>query len=438
MLIACGLILLLSGCASYSYTFESVENAIARQQPDQALHILEKLQRRGLFFKKADVLYELNKAMILRMQQRYRESNAAFEQAKRLMEKYDAISLTEQAGSLVINDATRAYVGAPFEQVLLHLYSALNYLQLGQRDEARVEALQVDQRLQQLNERIKNPIYTEDAFARYLNGIIYEELGEYSDAMIACRKSYQAYQKYRKYFAVSTPESLQKALLRLSRQQGLEQEYRNYENTFNLPRGKSVYERRQFAELVYVLSSGLAPVKKEHSVNVIAPTSGQFVRVALPYYEERPDDLAGVRLILRNTASGLETPVSGELVQDIDNIAEKTLQSQLPAITARAAARAVAKYQLTREVGRQDQLLGILSNIVNVVTERADTRSWLTLPKHIYLARVAIEPGVYDIEVEFLSAYGHILETKQLRHVVLKAGHSDYLAYRRVSSVALQ
>ncbi|WP_455210692.1 COG3014 family protein [Kaarinaea lacus] len=438
-IIICGLlfVLSLSGCASYSYSFNAVEHAIVEQKPDQALAVLEKLHKQGSFFKKADVLYLLNKAMVLRMQQQYEASNQAFEQAKLLIEQYDAFSLTEQAGSFMFNDATRAYMGEPFEQVLLHLYAALNYLELGKPDDARVEALQVDQRLQRLNSKIKNPVYTEDAFVRYLTGIIYEQLGEYSNAMIACRKAYEAYQKYQTHFGVHAPESLQQALLRLSKQQGLDDEYRRYQQAFNEQEKVSVYQRRDFGELVLVVNSGLAPVKREEGVTTIVPTSGQLVRVAVPKYMARADNLRGINVRAINRDSNSEVQSKGELVQDIDNIAFKTLEAEMPTILARSAARVVTKYQVTRELSRQDNALGILSNVFNILTERADTRSWLTLPKTIHLVRIALEPGTYDINLEFLSSYGAALENKQMPGITINPGQTHYITHHRVPAVAL-
>jgi len=440
-IIVCALLffeLLLPGCASYSYSFTSVERAIVDQRPDEALKILEKLHGGSSFFSKANVLYELNKAMVLRMQQQYEASNQAFEQAKSLIEQYDAFSLTEQASSFMINDATRAYLGEPFEQVLLHLYAALNYLEMGRPNEARVEALQVDQRLLRLNAKIKNPVYTEDAFVRYLTGIIYEQLGEYSNAMIACRKAYEAYQNYQKNFGVSVPSSLQQALLRLSKQQGLDDEYRHYQQVFNTEESQSVYDRHQLGELVLVVNSGLAPVKREQAINTIAPSSGQLVRIAVPYYVARSDDVRGIKLRAKNQSSGGDFQANGELVQDIDNIAFKTLEAEMPTIVARSAARAVTKYQITREMSRKDDAIGLLTNIINMVTERADTRSWLTLPKNIYLVRMALEPGIYDINLEYISSYGAILENKLVKNIDISAGDTRYLSYHRVPSLALQ
>lgn len=426
----------LCACASYSYTFKTVEQAIAQDDPQQALDVLEKIQGKGGIWNKGEVLYHLNKAMILRMQRQFEASNVEFENAKRLIEQYDAVSLTEQASSFLINDATRVYLGEPFEQVLLHFYAALNYLELDKTDEARVEALQVDLRLRQLNERIKDPIYTEDAFVRYLTGIIYEQLGEWSNAMIAYRKAYEGYQNYSKYFGVNTPKSLQMSLVRLADQQGLNEELRSYKQKFAIEQWQDAFQRQRSGELVFVLNSGFAPVKKEKSVNALAPRSGQLVRVAVPDYQTRADNVGKVKLIATNKSTQKEQTVNAELVQNIDLIAIKTLQSQMPAIMLRAAARAVAKYNVTKQAQQQDQALALLTNIINVLTETADTRSWLTLPKNIYLARAALSPGQYDLKVEFLTAGGVMVAQKNYNDISIEQNKTRYISYHRVPGVA--
>ena len=76
-----------------------------------------------------------------------------FSEAKLLAEELNALSLREQTMALTINDATRSYTGAPYELVMLNVYSALNYLELGQLDAARVETLQVDLLLGELGRK---------------------------------------------------------------------------------------------------------------------------------------------------------------------------------------------------------------------------------------------------------------------------------------------
>jgi len=98
----------------------------------------------------------------------------------------------------------------------------------------------------------------------------------------------------------------------------------------------------------------------------------------------------------------------------------------------------VAKYQVTRQLSRDEAALGILSNVLNVLTERADTRSWLTLPKNIYLARVTLEPGVYDIKLDLTAGSGAPLDVQVFNDIDIQAGQTRYLTYHRVPVQALR
>ncbi len=415
-----GAILLLSGCASYSQRFDAVEAQLAAGNPSAALQALEKNHGNS---RRDEVLYQLNRALLLRMQGEYRQSNQALEQAKRLIDELDAISVSEQAGSLTVNDTLKSYIGSDFERALLHVYAALNYLQLGLPDEARVEILQLDVLLN-LQADGEGKGYTEDAFARYLSGLVYEQLGEWSDAMIAYRRAYHDYRKYQEYFGVEPPRSLGLALLRMAEHLGLKEELREYRQAFAIAQWTPLPALRSKGEVVLIVGTGLAPSKREESTAILAPEVGVMVRVSLPRYETRPQPVGEVRL-LTDAATA-----DAELVEDIDAIAIKTLQEQMPAITARALARAVVKYRAAREAGKRDQGLGLLVNIAGFISEQADTRSWSTLPQRIYLARRFLPPGRHDVSVRLLGHGGQVLAQKQFTGVTIEAGQKVYLSWR--------
>ena len=422
------LALLFSGCASYSDSFSVIESDMAAQRFGAALETLER-QRHP---RRDRLLYLLNKAMLERMNGDYAASNRTFEAAKARMEELRGLSLREQGQSLVINDATRSYAGEEFEQVLVHLYMALNYLQLGERIDARVEALQVDERLREITQRLPENRYTEDALARYLTGMIYEELGERSDAMIAYRKAYEAYRRYGQNYSVAVPESLKHDLLRLSQQMGLTEEVRQYKKEFRIERWMSADELAEQGELIFLLHNGLAPIRREHAVTVPDPASGHFVRIAVPYYETRPTPVDGARV----TAGG--TSASAEVAEDIRAIALKDLETKMPAITARALARAVLKAQMAkaaRENARQQNqnnagaaVAAMAVEIAGLVTERADTRSWLTLPARIHLARLPLPPGTYTVKVDLLGDDGQIVSTQEYANMVIHRGAKTWLS----------
>lgn len=435
----------LGGCATYSTSFDSIEKNLAAQQYDTALKTIEARADD----KRERVLYLLDKGMVLRMKREFAASNQALEAAKQQMEKLYAASISQNALSFVVNDATVDYAGEDYEQVLVHLYMALNYLELGQRDEARVEALQVDIKLREIADKNPASKFTEDALSRYLSAMIYEELGEWSDAMIAYRKAYEAYKKYQSNFSTPVPPQLKQDLMRLAQRQGLFDELAQYQKEFGSDLSPDVAgEGGAKGELVFILSNGLAPIKRERVIETWAPPApvtmraskpGQsaqslslpvLVSIALPYYESRPSRVAGARI----SVSGQRADT--QKMEDIDAIARASLDARMAAITARAVARAVAKGAIQKsvdEVGGRDsdraaQLIGsFLVRIASVATERADTRSWLTLPANVQLARLQLPPGTYDVNVELLGADGALLATRLYPQMEIRPARKTYL-----------
>ncbi len=449
-LAACRIALLLgtfalAGCATYSDSFGAIERNISARRYDAALQEIEK--QAGT---KPDlVLYLLNKGMVLRMKRDFAGSNQALEAAKTEMERLYAASVSENALSFVVNDATTSYAGDDYEQVLVHLYMALNYLELGQLNEARVEALQVDTKLREIGEKIPGSKFTEDALSRYITGMIYEELGEWSDAMIAYRKTYDAYKKYQVNYGLAMPEMLKHDLLRLAQRQGLADEVAQYREEFGIEpqrEGSSAPERE--GELVFVLNNGLAPIKREkivgastppHSVMTDTPATYMqaspalpvFVNIALPYLESRHNKVSSARV----RVSGKQTYT--QIMEDIDAIAKSSLDSRMPAITARSIARAVSKVAIQQSVDRAGrnrnndlavELLGsLLVRVAAVATERADTRSWLTLPANVQMARLSLSPGNYTIAVDLLGADEKVVSTQEYPGIVISRKRKTYL-----------
>jgi uncharacterized protein len=416
--------LCLTGCATFSDSFSIIEHNLVMQQPGLALQALEK-QGAG---SQDRVLYLLNKGMLLRMNHDYAGSNEAFEAAKQRIGALYGVSVHEQLTSFMVNDSVQSFVGEEFEQTLIHLYLALNYLETGQPDKARVEALQIDIKLREQAEKARGNSYTEDAFARYLTGMIYEGLGEWSDAMIAYRSAYEAYTKYREKYGVAVPVFLKYDLLRLAQRQGLSDEVQKYKAAFSINTWPSEASLRDTGELVFMLHNGLAPIKREHSVVVNNPATGRLLRISVPQYQSRFTPVTKARI----TVNKKETVT--EAVENIDGIAIKSLEAKMPAITARLLARAVVKDQAAKQAGKQNDLAGLIMNVTNVLTERADTRSWLTLPHNILLARASLAPGRYTAKVELLGNNNEVIATHEFADVVINQQKKTYLSYHWVSA----
>lgn len=417
------LLLQLGGCASYSRGFEPIEAKLAAQDPAGAMKILEKQQS---FVSNEQLLYLLNKAMLQRMQHDFVGSNQSLEEAKKVIETYTATSVSEESAAFIINDTTRTYIGSPLEQVMLHVYAALNYLELNNLDAARVEALQVEVRLRQLMQDSPESALSVDPFARYLSGMIFEDLGEYSDAMIAYRKAYEAYQTHQKLYSLMIPDYLKQDLLRMSRKVGLTNEYEQLQAQFGITLQTRDNANNNKGEIVLFLHTGLAPIKREHSVATVAIQTGQMVRISLPYYQNRQQMITSARVEANGEIAQTQT------VEEIDEIAAQTLQAYMPAITARAVARAVLKYNISRETSKQNDLAGLLVNVMGLLTERADTRSWLSLPADIQMARLHLPAGTYTVSIDLQNSLDLNQQTIKLDNIEVKPGERRYISYHYV------
>ncbi|MGE0081539.1 MAG: COG3014 family protein [Thiohalomonadaceae bacterium] len=402
---------MLGGCATYSATRGALEASLAAGQYEQALKQLA--EQPGP--ERDRVLHLLDRAMLQRLAGDYGASNASFEEAKALIEEFSTVSATETSATFIINDATTTYVGEPFEQALLHAYAALNYLDLGNDEAARVEALQVDLTLEALAEDDDGPLAS-DPFARYLAGIIYERRGELSDALISYRKAYQAYKAHAGLYPIDIPASLKEDLLRLTARVGLKNEHRKFREEFGVSAWKD--PGRKEGELIVLLHNGLAPIKREDRAVILPPRAPQVVTIALPRYEPRPAGVSAARVVAGDREARTE------IVEDVNAIAQHTLSGRMPAITARALARAVAKFKITESAQKENKAAGLITNVAGLLTERADTRSWLTLPAEIQMARLRLPAGDHHVRLELLSPAGGVVETHEFDVSVAKGGQT--------------
>jgi len=413
-LLICLTLVLVSGCASYSSSFQKVELLLSQQKPAEALLELEQHPQTG----KNELLYLLDKAMLQRMTGAYELSNQTFEKAKKLVDELDATSIIEQAGAVTINDGMMSYEGEDYEQVAIHLYAALNYIKLGLWDEARVEALQVDIRLKEIAQKNETE-FEEDAFSRYLSGVIYEQLDEQDEAMIAYRKAYQTYTKQKQ----SVPAFLKHDLLRMSQFLGLKDEFQKLQQEFGIEKTASLKELSQQGEVLIIFHHSLAPIKRSDSVLVMGDKGVQH-RISLPIYQSRPSYVNTVRLNVGASS------VEANLVHDFDDIARRSFERKKPMMVARLIARTILKKAAAKNVENNNgSLAGLMVDVAGMVTETADTRSWLTLPKDIHFARFPVESGTYPASLSLIGLQGQLLQSIDLGEIEVKKGKITFLEH---------
>lgn len=382
----------LQGCSHYSQKTEGMRAKLKSGRPDLALREFETQSHDS----SDKVLTHLHKGMLKRMTGAYQKSNKDFEVAKKEMADLYTTSITKSVGSAVVNDTVRDYSGDRFEQVLIHSYMALNYISTGQLDSARVEMLQADVKMREWGE---TPL--EDPFVRYLSGIIFEALGEYDQALVSYRKAVKVYESTISQHGLPVPNQLKKDLLRVLAYEGLRNDLKHYESKFGMKHDAAAEKGKGF--VIAVLDNGLGPVKSQHTIYTWAPAIGKRLKIALPTYPGRAGRTNAARVVIN------DQPYNFDTVENIDAMARKALDAEMPGITLRALARMVVKEKAAKEAEKRGGgLLGLAFKIGGMVSEVADTRSWSSLPQEIQLVRIPLAPGKYDARIEIMSRGGVI------------------------------
>jgi uncharacterized protein len=422
-LVLVGVLLNLISCATYTASMREVDKALIDQDPAAALKALAPMAGG-----RDQSLYLLNKAMILRMQGNYAASTDAFEQAKHLMTYLEATSVSENAAALSLTENLRSFEGALYERLLLHVYLGLNYLQMDDVDSARVEAKQIDDLLKRLYPDKDAAPNGGDTFARYFSGMVYEDAGDWSDAMIDYRKAYQAY-RAEGVADSNIPADLQISLCRFADYLGLDQERDDYKQRFGIDSWPPVQPEGNDpdGQLVFVLSNGLAPRKVAATAVVQDPVSGHFFSISLPHLERRRPDVSSARIEIAD-----QSAVTRQ-VESIDYDATRALSVELPRLTAYEISRNVARQAVANQADKKQQGVGALLSLIGAAVDQADTRIWNTLPDDIQLARLRLPPGTYDLKVSLRGRSDNIVADKTFEKVLIKPGRMTFTTWHAVN-----
>lgn len=446
----CSLLLLTGslGCGPSVRHYVLVDAKQSQQKFEEADAVIEKHQ--SSYGKRNAVLYDLDRGMMLHLAGRYRDSNRYLLQAEDRIDALYTRSVTAGAGAMLTNDNTLPYEGEDFEKVMINIIAALNFVRLGEWDEALVEARKVDHKLNLLNDRYeKKNVYKRDALAQYLSGILYEGRRELNDAFISYRKAHEAYQDYEKSYGTPVPPLLASDLLRVTEALGLPEEHEGYLKQFSGTTWMSDRDLRARGEVIFISYAGHAPLKEDFFITASIP-DGQggtyLLRVAMPKFAPRPNRVRTTEVHLipgdgGGTGSGGSISQRPFLAEDITAIARKSLEDRVGRITAKAIARATTKYIIARVIRKgvdrkteENPVAGFLTdlgtNLYSVLSEQSDKRSWRTLPDEIRMARLVALPGIYTVAVEYYDHTGGLISRETFGPFELKAGEKKFLDYR--------
>jgi len=358
-------------------------------------------------------LSQLEKARLQFLAGNWPASQKSFEKAYEQVSAQDQAAKVQisrglkKASAVVTNDNAISYEVPSYEQGMLHSYQALNYLYQGSLEGALVEirranlvqerALETNQA--ELNEAQENMIDKgvnnnslqknypsmenligevknsyQNAFTFYLSGLLYEAGKQPNDAYIDYKRAIEIY---------PNNTYLQQDVLRLAKQLGMFEDYASFEQKFG---PYNANNKNNSSQVVVIFEQGIVNAKEEARLNLpIFDTHSdfKFFTFALPVYRGQLS-----RKMSLNININEKNYASQEIVR-LQSLATKDLKDQLPGLVTRQAIRLIAKEQLRRNLKKSGGDVGnILASLYNVASERADTRSWSSLPDNVQIVRM--------------------------------------------------
>jgi hypothetical protein len=432
----CAALLTAAGCATgpSGSSKASVNALLASHRYAEAEAYLE-ANKDSQYGQNNAVLFYLDKGVVLNHEGKYAESDATFDMAEQRMDQLYTVSITKAGGMMLLNDNTAEYAGEPYERVLLNVFRAMDYVFLNKHDEALVESRKLERFLQQLNDATGAPgLYKDDAFARYLDALLFADEGSMDDARISLQASDAAYSDYVRLYGMPPPR-------------------------FDFgPREK------HHGELVFIHYNGVAPRKVTRTWQIAwndaalsvrqdsgsdaqarnalnAGFKGNAITVAYPAIVQDP-----FRIVASEVWVDSRPVATTQLMENVSAIAAKSLDDRIGLIKTRAIARAATKYILAVIAGRAAKaacertcvsyacyacgMAGAAAQGIAAATETADERCWGTLPAQIRMARVKLPAGKHDVAVLFKDSMGVVVSSQTYAGVEIGDSKRTYLADR--------
>ncbi|ALO33677.1 hypothetical protein CMT41_02325 [Colwellia sp. MT41] len=438
----------LSGCASTSFSdlfsnynqqMQKVKSAQQRGDFSQALALVpERSESNGTYN-----LSLLEKARLEFLASQHQQSQQDFAQVYRHVQQAEQaakIQLSrglENIAAVISNDNATRYDIPYYEQSMLHSYQALNYLSQHDLSGALVEirranlvqnkALRANQKaLYDSQQKMANKGVSaaslaskypsmstaigevkngfQNAYTFYLSGVLYEAAGQANDAYIDYKKALEIY---------PGNVTVQQDVWRLANSLAMDNDIQLFKKRFadditkGLSQGHSqgysqgisqtAQQKSPSGQLVVLVEQGIINSKQEVSIHLPIFTSHNDVRfysLALPRYQNRLRHYSGLSLSYQG-----KRYQSQEIVR-LQSLAAKQLQDEMPAIVTRQVIRLIAKEEIRQQMSRKGGDIGnILAAIYNIASEKADTRSWSTLPDSIHILRMDFAPGTHEVEM---------------------------------------
>lgn len=445
--LAAGLALLQIGCSSVSTKRSFYQPLVAELQAgkyDSVSIAFESKAMQDRFGNKDRFLYFIDAGLAHHYAGSFDSSNIRLEQAELAAEELFTKSISRAAASLLLNDNVLEYAGEDYEILYSNLIKALNYLLEDDFDGAFVEIRRANQKLLVLEDKYAEAAkqlnsgaardssavkinydapkvrFHNDAFARWMSMHMYAADGKFDDARIDYDYLIDAFTSQPHIYNFAVPDV-----------------------TYTAEEGKAI--------LSVVALAGLSPVKDdwtlrlrtdkdldlvqvyyddEHPENTIlwqAPakiSEDYYFKLAIPKLVDRPSYIHTIRVF-----HNLQLLGELQLLEDVGSVARETFEAKKNIILIRSVLRGLAKglaaHKLKKEAdtgGLGGWLKKAAIDVATDLSENADLRCSRLLPGRIFVGDIQLEPGTYDLTIEFLDTAGDVVSRQNVSGYTVRDG----------------
>jgi len=434
--------LFLSSCRSVQSQkeqFVEVDKKVATQDFASASLSLE-ASKDKYYAKKDRVLYYLDVGLLYHYNRNTQKSNQLLSSAEDAIDELYTTSISKGAASLLLNDNVMDYDGEDYENVYLNVFKALNFLNENQFDPAFVEVRRLNNKLSQLKDKyekiaeeynksddakkkftVAQNKFNNSALGRYLSMLMYRADGKLDDARIDLEEIDKGWNSQAQLYNFPKPDFSK--CLQLSEKARV-----NFVGFVG--KAPQLFARNltihTFKDAVAIYQSD---GKEEKELDVIPwkdMTSGYHFKFSLPYMEKKGTKVARVGVELNGSqVTQLET------IESLENAAEDTYKLKEGMVYLKTIIRTVTKGILNEKANREldkktggglfGELTRLATSALVDISENADLRLARYFPARAMVGEAEVEPGTYNVTVNYYGANGQLLHSDNRGQVTISA-----------------
>ena len=440
-------LLLFVGCgwvATQKGFYDPIASELGKGDFQKAVEAIETAKAHHKYGQKDRFLYYMDAGLANHYASHFDTSNAKLTQAEYASDELFTKSISRAIGSFILNDNILEYDGEDYEVLYANLIKALNYMNADNFDEAFVEVKRANEKLNLLEQKYadvskqlkqsstvdssevnldytaKKVRFNNDAFARYLSMHMYSVEGKMDDAKLDYNLLRQAFAEQPHIYDFDPPQvryfSKDKAILSVVGLTGL--------SPAKEPLNLRIRTDKDL-DLVQILYTGPDGEDTHYGQFSIKISEDFYFKFSIPQIVPQTSQVSRIRVSADSVFIG-----ELQLLENVSLVAQETFEAKKSIIYLRSVARAIAKGLATHKAkGKADTggLVGWLKkaaiDVGSDISENADLRCSRLLPGRIYVGDFEIEPGTYDLTIEFLDERGALVSTtKILKYKILRNG----------------